>query len=99
MKKAIMILLILIPLLVACEDENEMDNAIITGIDARECSCCGGFFIDIRDSTFRFQSLPPGSSLDLYNNPKFPIYVKVDWKMRDTLCLGDEITVLKIIRQ
>jgi hypothetical protein len=77
-------------------DENEfMSNGIISGIDFRKCSCCGGYFIDINDSTYRFYTLPTGSEVTL-ENPVFPIYVKLDWAKADAVCLGDEIKVLNI---
>jgi hypothetical protein len=78
------------------EDENNyMNNGTITGVDFRECACCGGYFIDIKDSTYRFFDLPGGSDVNL-QNPIFPIYVKLDWAEADTVCLGDEIKVLRI---
>lgn len=78
------------------EDESDfMSKGVISGIDFRECSCCGGYFIDINDSTYRFKSLPAGSDV-IGRNPKFPIYVLLDWAMEDTLCLGDEIKVFRI---
>lgn len=97
MKKRYLLLILLFALTFSCTDENDtMNEGIITGIDVRECSCCGGFFVEIKDSTYRFYSLPTGSNINLTNNPGFPIYVNLNWKMRDTLCLGDEIIVLKI---
>jgi len=78
------------------EDGSEfMNNGTITGIDFRECVCCGGYFIDINDSTYRFFTLPANSEVSL-DNPVFPIYVKLDWAKADTVCLGDEIKVLRI---
>ena len=78
------------------ENENEyLSDGTITGVDIRECICCGGFFIDIRDSTYRFYDLPGGSNLNL-TNAKFPIYVKLDWVKADSTCLGDEIKVIRI---
>lgn len=97
MKKTIFVgILLIIGILSCTEDENMfMSNGVITDIDFRECSCCGGFFIDINDSTYRFFTIPEGSNLSL-ENPVFPIYVKLDWAKADTLCLGDEIKVLRI---
>jgi hypothetical protein len=97
MKKIIYMSFLLLIIIIGCnESDNEYkDNGTIVGIDIRECSCCGGYFIEIRDSVYRFNTLPAGSELNLID-PKFPIYVMLDWKMKDTLCLGDEIIVLKI---
>ncbi|MDP2365430.1 MAG: hypothetical protein Q8M94_16880 [Ignavibacteria bacterium] len=97
MKKIIFTGILLIFIIASCaEDENEfMSNGTITGIDFRECSCCGGYFIAIKDSTYRFYTLPVGSEVAL-ENPVFPIYVKLDWAKADTACLGDEIKVFRI---
>lgn len=97
MKKIIFAGILLFIILISCtEDDNLfMSNGIITGIDIRECSCCGGYFIDINDSTYRFYTIPAGSDVQLENH-NFPIYVKLDWAKADTVCLGDEIKVIRI---
>jgi len=97
MKKIIFAGVFIILIISSCStDENEfMSNGTISGIDFRKCSCCGGYFIDINDSTYRFYTLPTGSEVTL-ENPVFPIYVKLDWAKADTVCLGDEIKVLNI---
>ncbi|HSP87344.1 MAG TPA: hypothetical protein VLN45_04375 [Ignavibacteriaceae bacterium] len=71
-----------------------LDDGVITGVDIRECACCGGYFIDIEDNTYRFYELPANSNIDL-SNADFPIHVKIYWKVDET-CLGDEIKVLSI---
>lgn len=76
------------------EDDYKNDGTI-TGYDTRECSCCGGFFIDIENDTYRFYTLPDNSDLNL-ENPVFPINVQLDWTNDANACLGDEIVVLKI---
>ena len=100
MKRMMFFGILLLMCISSCtEDENNyMNNGTITGIDFRECACCGGYFIDINDSTYRFFNLPSGSEIKL-DNPIFPIYVKLDWAKADTVCLGDEIKVLRIARR
>ena len=97
MKKIIFAGIFIILIISSCSaDENDnMSDGIITGIDVRECSCCGGYFIAIKDSTYRFYTLPAGNGVEL-ENPVFPIYVKLEWAKADTVCLGDEIKVLTI---
>jgi len=97
MKKILLLVVVMYFSILSCteDDDKYMDNGTITGIDFRECFCCGGYFIDINDSTYRFDSLPIGSNISL-GNAVFPIPVKLDWQMEDTLCIGDEINVLKI---
>lgn len=69
-----------------------MDTGIITGVDTRECACCGGWFIDINDSLWLFNELPASSSLDLVNET-FPIEVEVEWQKKVNPCLSEEILI------
>jgi hypothetical protein len=100
MKKIVLMSYLLLPFIISCSTEVEeyMDEGTITGYDTRECSCCGGFFIDIGNITYRFYTIPDNSSLNL-ENPDFPIPVKLSWKMDENACLGDEIIVLSIERK
>ena len=67
---------------------------IITGYDFRKCACCGGWFVNINQRTFRFLVPPSNTTLDL-TNPKvtFPLAVKLNFKRDPNACLGDEILV------
>lgn len=102
MKTLVFFCIFLILIIPACntdkstnsEDKFKSDG-VITGANYRDCACCGGWFIDIADSTFRFDLLPDGSSLDLMNET-FPVEVRLDWHRKDFQCLGDEIIVDKI---
>jgi hypothetical protein len=96
MLKKICVALVLLLFVLSCSTSDDYEsNGVITGFDNRECSCCGGYFIEIQDSTFRFYNLPNGSKLNL-DNPIFPIYVKLDWQKDPDACLGDEIIVQRI---
>jgi hypothetical protein len=75
-----------------------MNNGAITGPDVRECSCCGGYFIEIENITYRFFELPANSEIDLIN-ARFPVYVRLDWQNDPNACLGDEIFVMRIERK
>ena len=97
MKKRLIIGTVVVFSIAACslsEDEFR-SNGTITGFDLRECSCCGGYYIDIDEQTNRFYTIPDDSKLNLVN-PVFPINVKLDWSNDPNACLGDEIIVLKI---
>lgn len=59
------------------------------------CACCGGWFIDIGNKTYRFYQLPSDSNLDL-KTADFPLKVKVVWKKDNEGCRGDEIILEKI---
>jgi len=99
MKKIFYIIILLMGFLNCSVQEHEYESeGIITGIDNRECSCCGGYFIEVADSTYRFYTVPQGSNLKL-QNPDFPISVKLDWHEDPNACLGDEIIVERIEAQ
>jgi hypothetical protein len=68
------------------------DEGIITGYDYRKCMCCGGWFIQIQDSTYRFDVVPEDCTID-FENANYPMEVWVKWEEKDPQCLGDEIIV------
>ncbi len=78
-------------------DKNDpgYSEATITGTDMRECMCCGGWYIVIDGSTYRFYTLPAGSDLDL-SKARLPLKVFVKWQKSSHPCLGDEITINEI---
>jgi hypothetical protein len=81
--------------IVSCRKEKPQlieDDAVLTGFDARLCPCCGGWFIEIEDTIWRFDNTPAVSNVDL-NAHVYPLPVKVIWKKKDHPCLGDEIEV------
>lgn len=96
MKKIIFLVLMISITLLSCKKEPQQEyNGKITGYDLRMCACCGGTIIVIGNATYRFDSLPPNSGIDL-SKDTFPIYVVVSWHKKSTQCLGDEIIIDKI---
>lgn len=80
-KKIFFIVLLLTVIILSCEkekDDNYQSTAVITGPDLRECICCGGYFIELDDSTYNFDTLPTSSQIDLATET-FPLRVKLDW--------------------
>lgn len=75
---------------------DKMDPGIITGLDPRDCMCCGGWFIRIKDTTYRFDQVPADCKID-FSTVTYPLNVRLEWKKKDTTCLGDEIWVLKLV--
>ena len=69
-----------------------MSEGKITGLNPRECMCCGGWNIEINNSTFRFYNLPENSNIDLLHE-SMPLYVELVWKKDKNGCLGDEILI------
>lgn len=100
MKKTAIILLVLVCFGAGCRKNQELTPVpgVITGPDYRYCACCGGWFIEIGESTLRFYEIPDGSDIDL-NNSEFPLPVSVVWQWHDPSCLGDEIDIRQIARR
>lgn len=73
-----------------------MDSGIITGGDPRMCMCCGGWFVTVKDSVRRFDQIPADCTID-FSTATFPLKVKLTWKKKDVLCLGDEIVLSKLV--
>ena len=87
----------MLTLAVSCKHEDTtLDPGVITGTDPRDCMCCGGWFITIRDTVRRFDQLPADCTID-FNTVAYPLPVKVEWKKKDTVCLGDEIWVSRLV--
>lgn len=90
-------------ILISCkkdDDSGQGDNTsqgLITGIDKRECICCGGFWIEIDNDRLRFfyDDLPP-NNLDLPNRT-LPISVNIDWRLlgTDEAC-GDMMELIEV---
>ena len=70
--------------------------AKITERDMRRCACCGGYFIEIGNETYRFLSMPATSSFAFLDD-ELPMDVIVRWSTDPNQCLGDEI-ILESIR-
>lgn len=99
-KKILFTVIFISGVILSCEKEkdNYQSTAVITGPDIRECICCGGYLIEINDSTYNFDMLPADSKIDL-NTETFPLQVKLDWS-NDRECGGIKyITISRIAKQ
>ena len=87
---------------VSCQKPNTTDfqsTGIITGVDAKMCACCGGYYIQIDNVIYEFDTLPVGSNIDL-QNATYPIPVKLDWQLSTKpACPDKKIDVLRIIKE
>jgi hypothetical protein len=96
MKKIVIICVIFILTAGACTKDTGntrmLSEGIITRADYGACICCGGWMIDIGQSTYRFYAIPDNSHLDL-TKETFPLNVIVGWKKSENQCDGLEITV------
>ena len=96
MKKLIPLIFLFVIVLLSegCKEEKEwMNQGSITGYDLRLCACCGGFFIEIDNETYRFYELPSNTEVAFTNETVFPVEVNIDWHPDENACLGDEIIV------
>ena len=73
-----------------------MNEGMITGDDPTMCACCGGLifhFINTNDNTRKPLDNPEIFRLPL--NPKFPIYVKIDWQKTNYSACGPRIKIVR----
>ena len=92
-----LIALAMVVFLAFCNKEDEMDKGIITGLDPRDCMCCGGWFVVINDNTWRFDQIPEECTID-FSTAVYPMDVKLEWIKKIPHCLGDEIVVTKLVK-
>ena len=97
MLKIISFVTVMLAVVVSCSAQDSLKSSgVITGYDLRECMCCGGYFIEIDSTKYRFDQLPDSTDFTIPNNPEFPINVSLDWHPDSSACLGDEIIVTAI---
>ncbi len=87
--------------LVACQkdDLNVRSEGQVVGYDLRLCACCGGWYLEIDGETYRADlSAEDVARLNL-ETPALPVLVRLDWKLKENPCLGDEIIVTRIERR
>jgi hypothetical protein len=83
MKRTKVILAVLwVIMLVCCKTDGikYQSEGVILGPDRRMCACCGGWLITIDTITYRFDSLPNKSSIDLLK-VTFPMKVLLNWSL------------------
>ncbi len=99
MRHILPLALFLAAFFVSCSDPQDpnpsfKNRGMITGQDTRKCSCCGGWFIEIEGTQYRFLELPAGSNVKL-TEATFPIPVLVSWSKPTPAndCVRDVIAV------
>jgi hypothetical protein len=70
---------------------------VITGPDNRMCPCCGGWFIEIDENTYRFDKIPDVNDIDLQSET-FPLSVKLNYTVEGCGCLGDEVVIGNMVK-
>jgi hypothetical protein len=102
MKKIVFLVLLVTVTLISCKKEPQTEfNGRIIREDPTMCPCCGGYYIEIENASYRFYSLPLNSGIDLNDLSDstgriYPINVVVSFHKDDPQCMGDEIIIDKI---
>lgn len=88
-------------LLFSCRKEEEMQDAVITGIDGRMCVCCGGLMV-----SFGGDTIPYSGEFSLANNDPsefgmdistlFPVFVRVNYTRVDSCGGYQKIHISKL---
>jgi len=87
MKNRFFLLLVSVLLILSCEKTKYENSGTITGADPGMCMCCGGYFIDIDGTQYRFEksALPAGFSFD---DKQLPLQVELNWDLKESTCSG-----------
>jgi hypothetical protein len=79
MKRILIVLLLAFLFLASCNKPSASGkvNGVITGFDATKCACCWGAIIAIGSKTYRIESVPAASGIDLFG--PYPINVSLSY--------------------
>jgi hypothetical protein len=85
MKSRLIFLLIFITFILSCEKTKFENTGTITGADIAMCACCGGYFIEIEGTRYRFEKseLPTNFTFD---DNQLPIVVELNWELKKEVC-------------
>ena len=79
------------------DDIKYQSEGLILGPDLRMCACCGGWLITIETITYRFDSLPRKSNIDL-QKATFPMKVLLNWSFsNNSACSENPIEIQEIV--
>lgn len=95
MKPFVIIASFLFVFALGCTKDDPVYYGQITGVDYSLCVCCGGWFIDIENETYRFYHLPENNNIDLSEEIML-VDVILEWEKDENGCLGDEIIISSI---
>lgn len=87
MRTKIIFLLFFSLLLLSCEKTRYENTGTITGPDMAMCACCGGYFMVIDGTKYRFDKseLPAGFT---FNDEQLPLRVKLSFEAKTVSCTG-----------
>jgi hypothetical protein len=87
--------------LACCNKENSFpykSSGKITGPDYTMTLCSGGWFIEIEKSIYNFDSVPINSNINLQKDT-FPLFVRLDWNLKNTTGCTRRITIQRIAKE
>lgn len=98
MKIKLILFLILATMIISCEKTKYESTATITGADLTLCACCGGYFIDIDGTLYRFEKteLPSGFT---FIDSQLPMKVELNWEPKMQSCTKFNWIKISKIRQ
>lgn len=87
MKTKVLSLLFFSIILFSCEKSRYENTGTITGADMAMCACCGGYFIVIDGTKYRFEKseLPTGFT---FNDEQLPLRVQLNFDVKTVSCTG-----------
>lgn len=86
MKRSLLLLLIFFTgLMISCEKTKYENTATITGADLAMCACCGGYFIDIEGTQYRFEKTELPANFT-FSDSQLPMKVELDWESKALSC-------------
>jgi len=97
MKTTVFLLMISTMLVLSCEKTKYESKGTITGPDLAMCACCGGYFIEIEGTKYRFDKseLPKNFT---FTDSQLPLRVELDWKLKAESCTGSNWIKISKIR-
>lgn len=88
MKTKLLLRLIIFTItIMSCEKTTYKSNGTIKGPDIAMCACCGGYFIEIEGTQYRFEKteLPDNFT---FSDSQLPMKVELNWELKNQECTG-----------
>jgi len=88
MKTSLLILILSSLIVLSCDKVNKYESTgTITGADMAMCAFCGGYFIEMSRTTYRFEKteLP---DYFIFADEQLPLKVELDWSLKTEICTG-----------
>ena len=87
MKTSIFFIVFSTILISGCEKTKYESTGTITGADMAMCACCGGYFIEISGTKYRFEKTELPANFT-FNDEQLPLRVELDWNLKTENCTG-----------